>query len=189
MITRLFVPFVAGMILTATAIVPASIPDPVKLDTGLVSGIQGTSAAVRVFKGIPFAAPPVGALRWKAPQRPARWRDVRKADQFGPRCMQGGGGQGAQAMSEDCLYLNVWTASASASEKRPVMVWSYWTNFAATGDPNGKGLPVWPQYRDKANGRAMILCDKVEAEASPDTPRLTLYDSLFSKQLAARKTH
>ena len=125
MIRRLFVPLVAALILTATAIVPASIPDPVKLDAGLVSGVPSTSADVRVFKGIPFAAPPVGAQRWKAPQPAAKWDGVRQGDQFGPRCMQGGGGQGAQAMSEDCLYLNVWTAAASASEKRPVMVWSY----------------------------------------------------------------
>ena len=66
---------------------------------------------------------------------------------------------------------------------------SYWGNFAMTGDPNGKGLPAWPQYRDQVSGRAMILGDKVEAESAPDTARLALYDSLFTKQLKAAKTH
>jgi para-nitrobenzyl esterase len=66
---------------------------------------------------------------------------------------------------------------------------SYWVNFATSGDPNGKGLPVWPQYRDKTSGRAMILGDKIEAESIPDTARLALYDALFAKQLKARQTH
>jgi para-nitrobenzyl esterase len=130
-------------ILIATAAF-ASINDPVKLDTGMISGATGTSPGVRVYKGIPFAAPPVGDLRWRAPQAAAKWEGTRKADQFGPMCMQGaaGGGRGAPkdpakgsakgapkgnaptaAMSEDCLYLNVWTAAASPNDKRPVMVW------------------------------------------------------------------
>jgi hypothetical protein len=57
-----------------------------------------------------------------------------------------------------------------------------------TGDPNGKGLPVWAQYRDKSSGRAMVLGDTVASEPASDTPRLALYDALFAKQLAA-KTH
>jgi para-nitrobenzyl esterase len=113
----------AVVVLAATAVVPAAVTDPVRLDTGLVSGTSGESDAVRVYKGIPFAAPPVGPLRWRASQPPAPWTGVRKAEEFGPRCMQGG--RGGQAMSEDCLSLNVWTAAVSSSERRPVMVWSY----------------------------------------------------------------
>ena len=94
----------------------------------MISGVAGNSPEVRVYKGIPFAAPPVGDLRFRAPQPPAKWEGTRKADQFGPMCMQGGG-RGPRrevrrrvprkatrprpAMSEDCLYLNVWTAAAS----------------------------------------------------------------------------
>jgi para-nitrobenzyl esterase len=109
----------------------AAIDTPVKLDSGMVSGITGTNPEVRVFKGIPFAAPPTGNLRWRAPQPVAHWDGVRKGDEFGPICMQaagrggrGGGGQNAAPkMSEDCLYLNVWTAAQTATERRPVLLW------------------------------------------------------------------
>src|ERR1700745_275 len=87
-----FLPF--ALILTQT--VSAAISDPVRLDSGLVSGVApgvpDNSAGVRTFKGIPFAAPPVGDLRWKAPQPAAHWDGVRRADQFGPNCTAGGGG-------------------------------------------------------------------------------------------------
>src|SRR4051812_42147941 len=99
----------------------AAISEPVKLDAGLVTGVPGKSADVRVFKGLPFAAPPVGDLRWRAPQPAAKWEGVRKADEFGAICMQAAqsGGKGpAQKMSEDCLYLNVFTAATRANEKR-----------------------------------------------------------------------
>jgi carboxylesterase type B len=111
----------------------ATQPAPVRIDTGRVSGVAGGSANMRAFKGIPYAAPPVGPLRWRPPQPVANWADVRPADQFGARCMQpsvGSGGRGAAMsaalpMSEDCLYLNVWTDAASPSERRPVIVWSH----------------------------------------------------------------
>ncbi|MBZ5633337.1 MAG: carboxylesterase family protein [Acidobacteriia bacterium] len=100
--------------------------DPVKLDSGQVTGTAGATPEMRIFKGIPFAAPPVGSLRWRAPQPAAHWDGVRQSDAFGPVCMQNAaGGGGGQQVSEDCLYLNVWTAAKSASEKRPVMVWIY----------------------------------------------------------------
>jgi para-nitrobenzyl esterase len=85
-------------------------------------------AGVAVFKGIPFAAPPVGNARWQAPRPPANWAGERMADTFGPDCMQQPYPQGsffyrpARLSSEDCLYLNVWTA-AEAGAGRPVMVW------------------------------------------------------------------
>ena len=112
----------------------AAIDDPVRLDTGMVAGAATSSPDVRVFKGIPFAAPPVGDLRWRAPKPAAHWDGVRKADQFGPVCMQGAGGGGEQKTGEDCLYLNVWTGAKSAGEKRPVMVWIY-----GGGYNNGSG--------------------------------------------------
>jgi para-nitrobenzyl esterase len=120
---------VFSTIVAATATLPAADPEPIRLDTGLVSGGTGSSGEIRVFKGIPFAAPPIGALRWKAPQPAAHWDGVRKADEFGPRCMQGGRGNQQPAPSEDCLYLNVWTGAKSAAERRPVMIFTYGGSF------------------------------------------------------------
>jgi para-nitrobenzyl esterase len=104
--------------------------DPVRIQSGLVSGARiGTDNKVRVFKGIPFAAAPVGKLRWQAPQSAAAWQGVRECTSFGPVCPQLPYPAGsvyalpAQPQSEDCLNLNIWTAADKANEKRPVMVW------------------------------------------------------------------
>jgi len=76
------------------------------------------------FKGVPFAAPPLGALRWRVPQPVVAWSEVRKTDTFAPPCIQPWAGNPSQNLpSEDCLYLNVWTAARTSKERRPVMVW------------------------------------------------------------------
>jgi para-nitrobenzyl esterase len=117
------------LLLAAILPLAAAINDPVRVEQGQLSGVQGTDPSVRVYKGIPFAAPPVGDLRWRAPKPAADWPGVRKADQFSATCMQTPYAEGSlyrsapQPVSEDCLYLNIWTAAKSASEKRPVMVW------------------------------------------------------------------
>jgi para-nitrobenzyl esterase len=127
----------------------AAVREPVRLDSGLVTGVAGTNPAVRVFRGIPYAASPLGNLRWRPPEPAAPWDGVRKADRFGAMCMQsafGGGGSSAKPsnMSEDCLFLNVWTAAASASARRPVMVWihpgGYSTGAGSTPDCDGEAL-------------------------------------------------
>src|SRR5262245_61791961 len=95
------------MVLTATV---ASAQ--VKTATGTVKGAASADGRVRVFKGIPYAAPPVGDLRWKEPQPAAAWEGVRDATEFGRQCMQGpifGDITFPQGPSEDCLTLNVWT--------------------------------------------------------------------------------
>jgi len=116
------------------SVLRAAVPEPVATDAGLLSGAAGSAPGVRVFRGIPFAAPPTGSLRWRAPQPVAKWTGVRKAETFGHVCVQPKGvGRlnvsvdlpDSPAASEDCLYLNVWTAAASASERRPVMVWIF----------------------------------------------------------------
>lgn len=113
--------------------------EPVQLTHGQVSGVE-LDDDVTVFRGIPFAAPPVGDLRWKAPQPPIPWRGVRVADAFGPACMQ----RRARLMSEDCLYLNVWTKAESDQDRLPVMVWIHgggWTSGATAGATyNGFGF-------------------------------------------------
>ncbi len=123
---------VFGTILVGASILSAAITDPVRTDSGQVSGTPGSSDEVRVYKGIPFAAPPVGDLRWRAPQPPAHWEGVRKADQFSPLCMQQTRGPAAAsgpAPSEDCLYLNIWTSAKAPGERRPVIVWTYGGGF------------------------------------------------------------
>jgi para-nitrobenzyl esterase len=112
----------------------AAIREPVRTDAGLLAGVDAATLGVRVFKGIPYAAPPIGQLRWRDPQPVTKWAGVRKADAFGNVCVQPKGAgrlnvaidlPDSPTASEDCLYLNVWTAAASASERRPVMVWIY----------------------------------------------------------------
>jgi para-nitrobenzyl esterase len=97
----------------------------VEIETGAIAGkIEGS---IRTFLGIPYAAPPVGDLRWKPPAAAAHWTGARKADEFGARCMQGPIFSNMsfrdRGASEDCLTLNVWTAAKDATEKLPVMVW------------------------------------------------------------------
>jgi len=108
-------------------------PSPVKVQEGLVQGTL--EDGLTVYKGIPFAAPPVGELRWKAPQPAAKWEGVRQATKFAPAPMQGGNPPSGK--SEDCLYLNIWTPAKSAGDKIPVMVYIYGGGFAGgyTSDP------------------------------------------------------
>lgn len=114
---------------------PLTAADRVRTDKGVVEGTAGADSKIRIFKGIPFAAPPVGPLRWKAPQPAPSWTGDRKAIEFGPRCMQGRVFDDMvfrdKGPGEDCLYLNVWTPAASANAKLPVMVWIYGGGFAA----------------------------------------------------------
>ena len=112
-------------------------------------------SGVRAFKGIPFAAPPVGPLRWKEPQPAAKWDGVRKAEQFGSVCVQPSQLQrvpnnvsvdlpDSPKTSEDCLYLNVWTSAANATARQPVMVWifggAYTEGAGSTPHNDGENL-------------------------------------------------
>jgi para-nitrobenzyl esterase len=86
--------YILSFAIISTCTISAAIPDPVRLDSGSVSGNSADDAGVRSFKGIPFAAPPLGELRWRAPQPAAHWDGVRKAEQFSPNCTTGAVGRG-----------------------------------------------------------------------------------------------
>jgi len=113
------------------------------VEGGEIAAAAADTAGVRTFKGIPYAAPPVGDLRWRPPAPLAAWQGARKADDWGPRCMQSGRlgdiDPYNRRMSEDCLYLNVWTPAKSADEKLPVMVWIH-------GGSNNVGAGSEPVY-------------------------------------------
>jgi len=141
---------VAPALLLSAALLQAAGPAPqtAKVEGGL---IQGTSeGGLSVYKGIPFAAPPTGELRWKSPQPVKPWQGTRSATGFAPQCMQGGNAP-PNGMSEDCLYLNVWTPAKSHKERVPVLVWIYGGGFSggATSVPDYSG--------EKLAGRGVVL--------------------------------
>lgn len=118
---------IAGMLWILVMMLAAVEAQTVRTTHGDIEGAT-LASGVRAYKGIPYAAPPVGVLRWRGPQPAQPWKGVRKATEFGATCMQTPYPEGSPyrtelgTLSEDCLYLNVWTA-AKAAERRPVMVW------------------------------------------------------------------
>ena len=115
---------------------------PVQTENGKITGLlTGKDPVVTVYKGIPYAVPPVGQLRWKPPQPVKPWQGVKAMNKFGNTCLQPKGWGSKPGMSEDCLYLNIWTPTKSENEKLPVMFWIHGGGFTAgSGDLNGKPL-------------------------------------------------
>jgi len=122
-------------VLTAAHAAAQARTAPIRTDAGPVTGVVADGVAS--FKGIPFAAPPVGALRWKAPQPPKPWSAPFAADHYASDCMQKPFGGDAAPLgtppAEDCLYLNVWMPSARSAAPLPVMVWIYGGGFVNGG--------------------------------------------------------
>jgi para-nitrobenzyl esterase len=123
-------PLLVTLLWTLTAV--AGIEEPIRVEGGLVSGTPSWGHGVRMYRGIPFAAPPAGDLRWRPPQPPRPWDGVLAAEHFAPACMQrrrplleASWASGVNGYSEDCLYLNIWTPAASGDDALPVMVWIY----------------------------------------------------------------
>ena len=146
--------FPAIVIYTA-AVLPAIAADRVTTSNGTLESTSAPKDGVRNFKGIPFAQPPVGDLRWREPQPVKNWTGARNADEFGPRCMQRTT-PGADywfrsnGMSEDCLYLNVWTPAKSDREGLPVLVYIFGGGFQ-----NGDGSE--PRYDGESMARQGVV--------------------------------
>ncbi|MBN2062321.1 MAG: carboxylesterase family protein [Deltaproteobacteria bacterium] len=122
----IFVILIAGI---CVAQEPA--PAPVRVEGGVVQGV--VEDGLTVYRGIPFAAPPVGDLRWRAPQPVVKWDGVKETFKFAPACVQGlmmGPGESGSAPCEDCLYLNIWSPAKSQRDRVPVFVWIYGGGFA-----------------------------------------------------------
>ena len=135
-------------ILGAAIPLGAAMTGSVRVEGGQVAGVPGREASIAVFKGIPFAAPPVGKLRWRAPAPVVPWQGIRKAGEFGTSCIQNIVRErkpwtyefmAHNPVGEDCLYLNVWTPAKSAGERLPVFFWIH-------GGGNTEGSAAVPVY-------------------------------------------
>jgi para-nitrobenzyl esterase len=187
-----------SLILCAALAVPLALlgkssAPQVKTESGTVEGKK--DGAVHAFLGIPYAAPPVGDLRWKPPAPAAKWTGVRKATEFGSHCLQGNvfgdmvfhdaGG------SEDCLSLNVWVPAKASSEKMPVMVWIYGGGFVAgttsEGRQNGARLAQQGVIVVSMNYRLGIFGFFVHPELAKESGQNSAGNYGLLDQLAALK--
>ncbi|PYS81937.1 MAG: carboxylesterase [Acidobacteria bacterium] len=171
--------FAAAVLLAAALAGNASTADRVKTSNGVVEGKGRQDSGVRIFQGIPFAQPPTGDQRWKPPQPVKSWAGVRQAVKFGPRCMQhpvfGDMGFRSDGMSEDCLYLNVWTPAASGRERLPVLVYFYGGGFVA-----GDGSE--PRYDGESMARRRVVAVTVNY-------RLGVFGFLAHPELTKESPH
>ncbi len=124
----------------------------VSVETGTISGEE--SEGLTIYRGVPYAAPPLGTMRWRAPQPAPAWQGVRRADHFAPACMQTGvsmPGETPPAVSEDCLYLNIWAPKKILNKGRPVLVWIHGGGFA-------NGSASMPLYRgDRLAAKGIVV--------------------------------
>jgi para-nitrobenzyl esterase len=121
----------------------------VKVEGGIISGTTNEKGTIHIFKGIPYAAAPVGELRWKKPQPVKAWVGIKKCVNFGASPMQDKPAPFGpwseeylipkEPISEDCLYLNVWSGASNNKEKRPVLVWIYGGGFSS----GGSAVPIY----------------------------------------------
>ena len=174
--------------------------DPIAVTGGLVEGTLVEGTAVRVYKGIPFAAPPVGKLRWQPPQQVIPWDGVLDATEFSDACTQNlprsrppwtEAFMHQGAASEDCLYLNIWTGAERADEKRPVMVWIYGGGFqegsTAVATYDGTEFASHGVVMVSMNYRVGLLGFMAHPELSAESPHGSSGNYGFHDQIAALK--
>ena len=172
--------FLSAVVICNVAVLPAVAADRVKTANGILESASAAKDGVRSFKGIPFAQPPVGDLRWREPLPVKNWTGARSADQFGPRCMQHTS-PGADywfrsnGMSEDCLYLNVWTPAKSVHERLPVLVYIFGGGFQ-----NGDGSE--PRYDGESMARRGVVAVSVNY-------RTNIFGFFVHPELAKESAH
>ncbi len=163
----------------------------IRTASGMVRGVK--EGDVDIFRGIPFAAPPVGEFRWRPPQPVTPWEGVRDAKEFGPSCAQAGfgGGPGAisQGSSEDCLYLNVWKPTGTRQgAKLPVMVWIHGGAFVGgSGNTSGNGFATKGVILVSINYRLGRLGHFAFPALSAEHPEEPKGSYAFMDQIAALK--
>jgi para-nitrobenzyl esterase len=138
--------------LPATAAITLAQNPETPTESGPISGVR--EGGLSVYKGVPFAASPVGDLRWRPPAPVTHWSDIRKADAFAPACMQDSismPGETPPVVSEDCLYLNIWTPAKNAQEHLPVIVWIYGGGFIS----GSASMPLY--WGDRLAHRGVIV--------------------------------
>ncbi len=173
--------------------------EKVSVEGGFISGKMDASGEVKIFKGVPFATPPLGELRWKAPQQVQPWEGIKACIENPAAPMQNPPVPffawseefliPKEPISEDCLYLNIWTAAASTDEKRPVMVWIYGGGFSSGGNTvplyDGEDLAKKGIVVVNLNYRVGILGFFAHPELSSENPDQTSGNYGILDQIAA----
>ena len=167
----------------------------VKIENGIIEGNYDTKSGIQTYLGVPFAKPPVGELRWKAPQSTDNWKGVKETKKFGPRPMQtvvfGDMNSRSNGVSEDCLYLNVWTPATRNTKDLPVLLYFY-------GGGNVAGDGSEPRYDGESmskkgivvvtcNYRLNIFGNFAHPELSAESPYKASGNYGYLDQVAAMK--
>lgn len=162
----------ASIVIAAVQVASVAVGQQVLTESGAISGVR--EGELSVYKGVPFATPPVGDLRWQPPARVAPWTGTRKADVFAPECLQMSvsiPGETPPAVSEDCLYLNIWmpaksVATASAGDRLDIR-WGLhqWVGF----DALVLGRPARVQRRDRGHDRVSPRAAWLSCTSGADT--------------------